>query len=479
MPKLGMTTGKYRLLEVVHPDRYCYLPSDDDVAQGWTHFPDGWRVPFVLTDRARARGYQLLLYPPREWNNAALSDRLQADVYGTALFGLIQRPLFCGFIALVYGLLLAIPADKKRARIRKYGRRVEGPEEVRASEFNYRCESDGVGFLTLEKLTFGDRLWRREWRYARIPRDLEDSHFEIMGDSGAGKSALIRHVLMQVDERAASAVIYDPALEYTGQFYRPERGDVILNPLDQRMRYWSPSEEIVRPAEALTLAAALFPDRPGENPFFVEGPRKIFAHLLTLQLTNEELIWCLSREEELDRKLKGTELAALIYPTAGQQWGGILASLSMVADSLKLLPEKDETSSTWSAAEWSRRRHGWIFVTSIPSTRKQLRPLISMWLDMLILRLMNEGKHIVRVRSGSYSMSWRHCIIFRSSTLQLPRTVIAAIRWCSAFKDAARSKPFTGMWHRPCSRSQERKFSFEPVNRTPRNGSANSSATLN
>ena len=68
----------------------------------------------------------------------------------------------------------------------------------------------------------------------------------------------------------------------------------------------------------------------------------------------------------------------------------------MVADSLKLLPEKDETSSSWSAAEWSRQRHGWIFVTSIPSTRKQLRPLISMWLDMLILRLMNEGKSSAR-----------------------------------------------------------------------------------
>jgi hypothetical protein len=253
-----------------------------------------------------------------------------------------------------------------------------------------------VGFLTLEKPTFGDRLWRREWRYVRISRDLEDSHFEIMGDSGAGKSALIRQVLMQVDERAASAIVYDPALEYTGQFYRPERGDVILNPLDQRMRYWSPSKEIVRPAEALTLATALFPDSPRDNPFFVDGPRKIFAHLLKLQLTNDELIWCLSREEELDRKLKGDELAALIYPSAGQQRGGILASLSMVADSLKLLPDKSETSSIWSAAEWSRQRQGLIFITSIPSTREQLRPLISMWLDMLILRLMNEGRHSAR-----------------------------------------------------------------------------------
>ena len=49
------------------------------------------------------------------------------------------------------------------------------------------------------------------------------------------------------------------------------------------MPYWSPGDELRHAAEALTLAASLFPDRHNENPFFVEGPRKIFAHLLTYQ----------------------------------------------------------------------------------------------------------------------------------------------------------------------------------------------------
>ena len=213
-----------------------------------------------------------------------------------------------------------------------------------------------------------------------------------MGDSGSGKSSLIRQVLAQIADRGETAVVYDPALEYIGQFYSPKRGDVILNPLDQRMPFWSPSDEVTRSSEALTLAASLFQETDRENPFFVQGPRKIFAHLLNLKPTPEELLGWLSDERELERRLKGTALAAMIYESAGPQRGGMFGSLSMVADSLRLLPPKVRLVKIFSVAAWAEHRQGWVFVTSIPEAREQLRPLISMWLDMMILRLMNQGR---------------------------------------------------------------------------------------
>ena len=76
---------------------------------------------------------------------------------------------------------------------------------------------------------------------------------------------------MQVEEREETAIVYDPALEYTPQFYDPARGDVILNPLDVRMPYWSPCDEVRHEAEAEGLATALFKDDPRTNPFFVDG----------------------------------------------------------------------------------------------------------------------------------------------------------------------------------------------------------------
>src|SRR5205807_2880341 len=181
-------------------------------------------------------------------------------------------------------------------------------------------------------------------------------------------------------------------LEYTPAFFDQSRGDIVLNPLDLRMPYWSPADEVQHEAEALTVATSLFPDTQLRNPFFVEGPRKIFAYLLTLKPTPEELVWWLCHEQELDRRLKGTELAALIYPGASSQRAGILASLNMVADSMKLLPKRGDTERRWSAVEWAKQRQGWIFLTSTPEVRKRLLPLTSLWLDLLILRLMNQAR---------------------------------------------------------------------------------------
>jgi hypothetical protein len=142
----------------------------------------------------------------------------------------------------------------------------------------------------------------------------------------------------------------------------------------------------------LTLATSLFQETDRENPFFAQGARKIFAHLLNLKPTPEELLAWLSDERELERRLKGTPLAAMIYESAGPQRGGMLASLSMVGDSLRLLPVKMPSQKILVVAEWAEVPPGWLFLTSIPEAREQLLGLISMWLDMLVLRLMNQGK---------------------------------------------------------------------------------------
>jgi hypothetical protein len=57
-------------------------------------------------------------------------------------------------------------------------------------------------------------------------------------------STLIRQLLNELEDRSGTAIIYDPALEYTTQFYTPERGDVILNSIDVQSPYWSPDDEL-------------------------------------------------------------------------------------------------------------------------------------------------------------------------------------------------------------------------------------------
>lgn len=378
-------TDRYVLLNVV--DRKgSRLALDEEVIPVTTASGE---TTFALTNEAVRMGDRLLLFQQGQYDNARLHAFLGHWIYRDQTFIDFLRPGLWGGLGVFFvGLLVAIPRDAARARARKEGRRLKGPELVTVREFNRRNRSDGIGFE--QKQTLLQRVFGKV-PTLRLPRTIEPSHILIMGDTGTGKSTLIRRILLQIEERGETAIVYDPALDYTPEFYSPERGDAILNPLDARMPYWSPGDELRHDAEALTLAASLFPDRHNENPFFTEGPRKIFAHLLTFRPTPEEMAWWMCHEEEIDRRVKGTEYAAMIDRQAPAQRSGVLASLNMIADTMKLLPSEKETTARWSAAEWSKRRKGWLFLTSTPETRKRLIPLTSLWLDTLVLRLMNQG----------------------------------------------------------------------------------------
>jgi hypothetical protein len=109
--------------------------------------------------------------------------------------------------------------------------------------------------------------------------------------------------LVQARDWGQTAIIHDPVCEYVRRFYDPRRGDIILNPLDERCPYWSLGEEVENEAEALTIAHALFPDQPRETPFFLNSVRKLFAHLLRLHPTPEDLVTWMTDPREIDRRV--------------------------------------------------------------------------------------------------------------------------------------------------------------------------------
>ena len=164
---------------------------------------------------------------------------------------------------------------------------------------------------------WSDRLLHKNpSRWVRIPREREAMHFLIVGDSGDGQErGHPAGALRRSRTRGEAAIVYDPAMEYLPQFYHESRGDVVLNPLDARCPFWTPGDEVPHEAEALTVAASLFPDQGRENQFFVEAPRKIFAHLINLKPTPEELTYWMCHAEEIDKRVRGTELAAMIDAT--------------------------------------------------------------------------------------------------------------------------------------------------------------------
>ena len=377
-------SGKYQLLLMSDRKGRAWYAQEVDVAAGSTPQANAKPIPLVLSDSARQRG-MIYLYrnAPTVYQNSSLGSYFKQQVYsGATIVDLFQWPFIFGVLALLAQLPFSIRKDIRRRKEMKYGRRLKGPILVTPKQFNRAVQGTGIGLKV-------DHC--REM--LRVPLRAEDQHFEIIGDTGSGKTTIILQMLRQIQARGHSAILYDPACEFIERFYDANRGDIVLNPLDRRCPYWGPSEELVRRAEARTIAASLFqPTNDKKGEFFTESPQKIFAHLLLELPSPQQLVHWMSHPDEIDRRVKGTELASLIDPSAPHQRSGVLGSLSLIADSFRLLPTKTDAKAEWTAREWSKNRQGWIFITSQPAEREALRPLHSLWIDMLVLRLLSAPK---------------------------------------------------------------------------------------
>jgi type IV secretory pathway TraG/TraD family ATPase VirD4 len=374
-------THPYQLLYVAGISIGAEIASESDVQAGTTPASQGKQIPLALSSDAQRRGLDVLYRgTEQKYIDGRLHAYLRNAVYaGDQLRDIYEWPLIFGLVSLLVQLPFSIRKDIRRRKELKYGRRLKGPVLLTPKEFNKTVAGDGVGFATTEAKDM-----------MRIPLQAEAQHIELMGDTGAGKTTLIMQLLRQIQGRGHSAIIYDPACEFIQRFYDQRRGDQVLNPLDERCPYWGPSEELRRKAEAKAIAASLYqPTSDKKGEFFTETPQKIFAHLLTYGPNPQQLVAWLSNPAEIDKRVRGTEMEAMIAKGAQQQRNGVLASLGLVADSLRMLPTKEQAKNrSWSATEWAVQRKGWIFITSSATEREALRPLHSLWIDLLVMRLL-------------------------------------------------------------------------------------------
>ncbi len=234
-----------------------------------------------------------------------------------------------------------------------------------------------------------------------VPRIEENEGLLLLGDPGTGKSQMIHQLLDNVAKRKPqeAVVVYDPAGEFIEKHFDPD-SDIVLNPLDARCPYWMPGYDIlgvdaeVSAPERQFIAESFFPypDHAAPNTqFFIKAARSIFAQMLTFTPTPERMVEMLSDEELVDYCVAGTEHAHLIGSDAKGQRGGVLATLSEIGESFKLLPTSEERSTNWlSLHKWARRRQGWIFITSTHSTREALRRLHAAWINILLGNLLSD-----------------------------------------------------------------------------------------
>jgi hypothetical protein len=370
------------------PKRKPLAASPEDVVPG----PDP-KLPASLSPEAIADGWRgLEMSAPEKTSSEILARVLREYIYhGASIWWLYGRPmLYClAAVLFLYVVRLTfqqgLSSRRSRAHEERHGRRTKGPQ-LQASGWRPRLGGDGISFQLrfekgpLRRFPIGPSF--------RIPRRLESSHIELIGDTGSGKSTAIRQILRQVQRRGETAIVYDPAMDFVGEFYSPQRGDLILNPLDARCPYWALSNELDRPETAATIAAAFLPEKEYEKAFFTDSPRRILAHLLKRRPQPRDILRWMADPGQLAAMVKGTPLAALLDPAAPAQRAGVLSSLNLIADSLELLPEwYDANGKTFATAEWKTERKRWVFLTSSSAYREKILPLHSVWLDLFILRM--------------------------------------------------------------------------------------------
>jgi hypothetical protein len=326
-----MTTVQYA--EKTAPGRKPEPLLPDDAVKG----PEP-KQPLALSSKALSEGWRgVTIAPAGKVSARELQAYLRDTIYdGDSAWLIFLRPMLY-LTAVVLSLYLLWLFFGHRLRLnrkheQRHGRRTKGPELIAA----LRGSSDGgIRFQMEREGTLGRLLPARSFH---LPRRLEASHILLMGDTGSGKSSAIRQLLRQVEDRGESAIVYDPAMDFLGEFYSPKRGDLILNPLDQRCPYWGLGDEIDRPETATTIAAAILPEKEYEKAFFTDAPRRVLAHLLRDKPQPRDILRMMADPSRIEFAVKGTPLAALLDPGAPAQRAGVLSSLNMVADSLELLP---------------------------------------------------------------------------------------------------------------------------------------------
>jgi type IV secretory pathway TraG/TraD family ATPase VirD4 len=402
----------YRLVYVAGGKRTPRLALPVDVVKGHSTLPNGTIVPVGLSELAQLQGYTFLHRgADQKLTDASVNHWLRFAIFGQkGLFQLFLVSWIEGAVCLAVMLFFSIPRDIQRFKTLKYGRTLRGPVMMTPQEFNaaqtnttaltrlvkrfrrvahrhlkdyVAAPDEGIGFQTTEMKEL-----------MRVPATKESQHFLLIGDTGAGKTQLIQQIVRQIRDRGEGAIIYDPACEYVERFYDESRGDYILNPLDARCPYWSPTDEMASNPEAGAIADSLYQPSSSspKDEFFYRTPAKIFAHLLKYGPDPHELAQWMADEPTLQEKVKGTEMAFFIDRKAGPQAAGVLASLGLVAESFRMLPRKETATRAWNALDWSKKREGWIFITSQVTERGIFRPLTSLWIDTLIMRLLAAPK---------------------------------------------------------------------------------------
>lgn len=228
-----------------------------------------------------------------------------------------------------------------------------------------------------------------------IPSRLETRHMAMIGTTGSGKTTALRQLLDGIEVRGEAALVYDTSGEFIAHYYRPERGDIILNPFDARCAFWSPFAEIAHPADADRIAHQLITETgQHESDVWLDTSRILVANIIRAlwrekKCSLADLLHALQNRTKDDLKewLAASSSARTFADDADRATGSVLFMLAKAADLIQFLRIEDSGGTPFAFRDFIHgldKRKGprpWIFVPRKEDYFEASKPLLACWLE--------------------------------------------------------------------------------------------------
>lgn len=309
----------------------------------------------------------------RDWLQANTAPPTFAVLFFSPVLGIPVTAVLTAFVFI--GWKSRKPSDDVHRR----GARIEDGDDAQRSSVREK-RRHGTALLTVAGVA--------------VPELDEMKHFKILGTTGSGKSTAIRELIGQALERGDRVVFADPDFGYAKRFYDARRGDLILNPFDERSRRWDLFAEIKQPYDIEQLARSLMP-REGEwteyarvlftgvcQHLYEHGPREV-GELYRLLVQ--------ASIEELRTVVAGTVAEPAVAESNERMFSSMRMVMATAVSSLDHL--RKQRAAGLSIREWigegrGGKAQGALFLPYSAAQIPALRGILSTWLRLAIVETM-------------------------------------------------------------------------------------------
>lgn len=366
-------------------DTYDYMLARQYLTSSWDEFKD----PFARN-----------LHTPDAESRVSVRDGFLDK---TAPFARAARAMAwrIGLFAIAFGFLVGLPMFAwRRRRWLNEGVRAGQDRTVRGAEL-----------VTAKQLAAMVRLTGRgqpvEIGGVPIPQTEEARHFMFAGATGTGKTTAIWALLDQIEQRGQHAFVHDVDGSYVTRYYRPERGDLILNPFDGRCAYWNPFDDVRSAADADRLAGFIvakpMAGHGGDDVWYDQARMVASAIIRRLWESGRGTVADLGRalrdmsSDELRELTRGTEASRVFQKDAEKATASVLfclAEAAKVVGTLKPAPDNGPSISFDDFYDRLASTTGpqpWIFLASRKRNFAAARPLLGCWLDCVVSAILDQS----------------------------------------------------------------------------------------